>query len=327
MALLELDHLTKAFPSRRGDDVVAVRDLSLSIEAGESVGLIGESGSGKSTVGRLALRLLEPSAGRVRFEGVDLGSLGRQEMRQVRSRLQVVFQEPLQSLDPRQRVGRIVAEPLVLHRPDLGPAQRRAVVAETLVQVGLGGSIADRYPRQLSGGQQQRVGIARAIVTRPSFVVLDEPTSSLDLSVRAQILDLLSNLRRELGVAYLFISHDLDTVEYIADRTLVMYRGSVVESGPTEEVLRAPRHPYSKALLSSSLSVDPSVRPVPIELEGDPGAGGAGEGCPLRARCPVRVEACRRPVPVLDVAPGHHVACVHAAADARRVDPDVVRVS
>lgn len=318
MALLELDQVSRTFATSTGQVVRAVDKLSLHVESSETVGLIGESGSGKSTAGRLALRLLDPTEGTVRFEGVDLGQLGRSELRKVRSRLQVVFQEPFESLNPRLRVRSIVEEPLVIHGLEPDAARRRARVDETLEHVGLGAEFGDRYPGELSGGQQQRVGIARAIVTQPAFVVLDEPTSSLDLSVRAQILQLLDRLQRELGMAYLFISHDIHTVRYIADRILVMYLGEVVETGTTEAIFNDPQHPYTRALLSSALSADPDVPTVPVVLEGDPTSpADRPAGCVLYPRCPIRLDACAAaPIPLRTVRPGHDVACIRTGPDA-----------
>ena len=207
--------------------------VTLTVEGGQTTGLIGESGSGKSTVGRLALALLAPDRGNVTFEGTDLGTISDRELRKLRAKMTAVFQEPYESLNPRMAVGSTVEEPLVIHEASLGAKERRERVIETLADVALGEDLYRRYPHELSGGQQQRVGIARAIVTRAKFIVLDEPTSSVDLSVRAQILDLLSRLQNELGLAYLFISHDIRTVEHMSDRIAVMYLGKIVETGPT----------------------------------------------------------------------------------------------
>jgi oligopeptide/dipeptide ABC transporter ATP-binding protein len=318
MALLELDQVSRTFPVGHGQTVLAVDKLSLSVERSETVALIGESGSGKSTAGRLALRLLDPTEGSVRFDGRELGQLGRADMRRVRARLQVVVQEPFESLNPRLRVRSIVEEPLIIHGLEPDATKRRARVAETLEHVGLGADFGDRYPGELSGGQQQRVGVARAVVTDPSFVVLDEPTSSLDLSVRAQILQLLSRLQRELGMAYLFISHDIHTVRYVADRIVVMYLGRVVEVGTTEALSESPQHPYTKALLSSALSADPDEPTRPVMLDGDPTSPTERpSGCVLYPRCPIRIDACAAaPVPLRAVGPGHEAACIRTGPDA-----------
>ena len=257
MTLLELDDVTKTFQRRSGPKVHAVDGVSLSLERGETLAIIGESGSGKSTLGRLALGLIPLTSGDVRFEGTSLLSLSPLEMRRLRPSMQIVFQEPFQSLNPRMRIIDIVEEPLTIHGLGLKRAERRRRALDTLVQVGLSAEKAFVYPRVLSGGQQQRVGIARALVTHPKLVILDEPTSSLDLSIRAQILTLLRRLQEELQLAYLFISHDISTVEYISDRVVVMNRGKLVEMGLTAEVLTNPQEDYTKTLLSARLSVEP----------------------------------------------------------------------
>jgi oligopeptide/dipeptide ABC transporter ATP-binding protein len=294
--------------------VHAVSDVSLTVAAGETVALIGESGSGKSTAARLAVRLHDPDSGSVRFDGVELTTLGKEELRRTRAQMAVVFQEPFASLNPRMRVGATIEEPLILHRPELGTTSRQKIVAETLEQVALPAGYAQRYPHQLSGGQQQRVGIARAIVTRPKFVVLDEPTSALDLSVRAQILTLLGGLQAELGLAYLFVSHDIDTVAYIADRIAVMYLGQIVESGPAAAVIADPQHPYSRALMSSTLSPDPRVRRERVLLGSEiPSAVDLPAGCFLHSRCAIGDADCAvAPVPLLPVGGEREVRCLKA---------------
>lgn len=315
MPLLRVDDVYKSFHRRGGAPVRAVNGVSFAIEAGETVGLIGESGSGKSTLGRMVLGLLKPDAGRVEFDGQDLATLGAAQLRHLRSQLQVIFQEPLESLDPRMRVGAIVEELLIIHRRDLTRAQRRDRVVEMLELVGLDATHAARYPGELSGGQQQRVGIARAIVARPRFIVLDEPTSSLDLSVRASILDLLGQLQRELGLSYLFISHDIATVRHFCTRTAVMYLGRVVEIGATDSVLVTPRHPYTRALLSATLSPDPDEHRVHQPLRGDaPSQSNLPPGCPLVGRCPIEIAACREaPIALSGVTDHHAVACIRAS--------------
>ncbi len=292
--------------------VNAVNGVSFEIEAGETVALIGESGSGKSTIARLALRLYELNQGTVEFDGRDLTKLDREELRHLRSAMTIVFQEPYESLNPRQRIGRTIEEPLVIHHPDMSAADRHARVVDTLNHVALGENFYDRFPHELSGGQQQRVGIARAIVTRPKFIVLDEPTSSLDLSVRAQILQLLNDLQDEFNLAYLFISHDIHTVEYVSDRICVMYLGEIVEVGPTAEVFADPQHPYTQALLSSSLSADPRVKKERFLLGGEiPSATNLPAGCFLHGRCPIGDDACAvARVPLHAFKGTHEVACV-----------------
>jgi ABC-type microcin C transport system duplicated ATPase subunit YejF len=253
--LLELRSVVKSF-HKGGEEFRAVDGVDLLLYPHESVGLIGESGSGKSTVARIALMLLRPDSGTVLFDGRELTALSAREMRAVRSDLQVVFQEPFESLDPQWTVRQCVSEPLDVQRPRLARSERARLVTAALQQVGLG-DFGDRYPAQLSGGQQQRVGIARAIVVRPKVIVLDEPTSSLDLSVRAEILQLLRELQADLGVAYLFITHDLATIERFSDRIIVMRHGRIVEEGSTSQIILSPAAAYTRALLDARLSVVP----------------------------------------------------------------------
>ncbi|HWK26414.1 MAG TPA: ABC transporter ATP-binding protein [Solirubrobacter sp.] len=314
MSLLKLEGITKTFTSPGGRTVYAVNGVDLEIEEGETVGLIGESGSGKSTVGRLAIRLLEPDAGTVTFAGRELGGLAPRALRRARSEFQIVFQEPFESLDPRLTIAAIVAEPLINFSPALGRAERRTRVLEALEAVRLPAAFADRHPGDLSGGQQQRVGIARAIVARPRFVVLDEPTSSLDLTVRAAMLELLADLQETLGLAYLFISHDIQTVRYFCRRTAVMYLGRIVELGTTQQVIEAPKHPYTQALLSATLSVDPDERPPHYPLRGDiPNPTQLPPGCPLVGRCPLAIPECEAaPIALSAVGDGHLAACLRA---------------
>lgn len=272
MPLLEVENLHKTFPSRQrgGEPVHALRGVSIEVEAGETLAVIGESGSGKSTLGRAVLRLLEADSGTVRFDGVDLTALGPKQMQRQRAHMQIVFQEPYESLNPRLPVGAIVAEPLQIHHPRLGTKEVRNTVLETLERVGLPGEVVRRLPGELSGGQQQRVGIARAIINRPKFMVLDEPTSSLDLSIRKQILDLLAELQAEFSMAYLFVSHDMHTVEWVSDRIAVMYLGEIVETAPTRQLFTAPQHAYTRTLLSARLSPDPRERHKYVEFTKEP---------------------------------------------------------
>jgi ABC-type glutathione transport system ATPase component len=258
MPLVEVRNLTKVFSlgqsifgaSAKGE-VRAVDDVSLDIQAGETLGLVGESGSGKSTLGRLVLRLIEPSSGSVRFEGRDLLAAGHSEMRRLRRDMQIIFQDPFGSLDPRMNVEDIISEPLVIHEK-MDAAARRARLAELLGAVGLDISILKRFPHEFSGGQRQRIGIARALALRPKFIVADEPVSALDVSVGAQIVNLLSLLQREFGLTYLFISHSMPVVRYLATRIAVMYRGKVVEVGDTSQITERPQHPYTRNLLEAT---------------------------------------------------------------------------
>ena len=315
MSLVRVDGLSKTFHRANGESVHAVNDVSFTIGEAETLALIGESGSGKSTIGRLLLRLIEPDQGTIEIGGQDIRTLGREPLRRMRSTMQVVFQEPYESLNPRMRVGDIIGEPLAIHEPTLSRAASQARVRETMREVGLDSSYADRLPRAMSGGQQQRVGIARAIVTRPKLLVLDEPTSSLDLSVQAQILKLLHRLQEQHGISYLYISHDLSTVNYVAHRVAVLYLGQVREMGPVTQVVDDPQDPYTRALLSSYLNPDPQVgRDYEFALHGEiPSPTSLPAGCFLYGRCPVRLDRCAEPpIPLRDLNPGHIVRCIRA---------------
>ena len=261
MALLEIRNLVKTFPlgesvfggSAKGE-VRAVDDVSLTIQAGETLGLVGESGSGKSTLGRLVLRLIEPTSGSVQYEGRDLLTAGSADLRRLRRDLQIIFQDPVGSLDPRMQVDEIIAEPLIIHER-MSAAARQTRVAELLRAVGLDESAARRFPHEFSGGQRQRIGIARALALKPKFIVADEPVSALDVSVGAQIVNLMAQLQRQFGLTYLFISHSMPVVRYLATRLAVMYRGKIVEIGPADQVVEAPQHPYTRALLQATPEV------------------------------------------------------------------------
>ena len=315
--LIELVNVSKSYPVRGGTlgadsrSVRALTDVVLSINAGESVGLVGESGCGKSTLARLVLLLEQPTAGRLRFRGVDYASLSTAQLLDFRSSVQAVFQDPFSSLSPRLRVGEIVAEPLRLTR--MKAEERRSRAVEMLELVGLSEAAGDRYPHQFSGGQRQRIAIARALVSRPSLVVLDEPTSSLDVSIRAQVLNLLNRLRSELGVAFLAISHDLSMIRHLCDRVSVMYLGRVVETAENDQFYADPLHPYTRALLSSVLVPGgrrDSVR-EPSSVAGEPPSPVAPpEGCAFHPRCPERFEPCDVRIPDLSMEDDHRqVAC------------------
>ena len=315
--LLEVEGLTKHFPIRRGlfarvsGWVRAVDGVSFSIRPGETLALVGESGSGKTTTGRCILRLLEPTAGSVRFDGTDLLGLAPREMRRMRRQIQVVFQDPYGSLNPRMRVGTIVREPLDIHRIGKNRAERDAMVARLLERVGLDPGMVRRYPHEFSGGQRQRIGVARALALRPRLIVADEPVSALDVSVQAQVINLLIDLQQELGIAYLFIAHDLALVERIADRVAVMYLGKLVELAPVEEIFKNPLHPYTKALLQAIPVPDPTRARERTVIRGEiPSPAAPPPGCRFHTRCPVVVETCRRvEPPLVEVAPGHWAAC------------------
>ena len=311
-SVLRVRAVAKSFGEEGTDDhIIAVDGVSFQIRPAETVGLIGESGSGKSTVGKLALGLLEPDAGTVEFLGLDLAGLSREQFRSTRSEASVVFQEPEESLNPRMKVFRIVEEPLMIHEPHLTTSERHARVQAAFADVNIGSELWHRRPRSLSGGQQQRIGIARAIVTRPQLVVLDEPTSSLDLSVQAQIMNLLLRLQREHGFSYLFISHDLRVVSYMSHRILVMYSGRIVESGPRKDVVNRPLHPYTLVLLSSALSPDPQQPPVPVLEREDTSSGHANSqaGCAFLRRCPFLSDSrCATEIPDLEEKSRGHAA-------------------
>jgi oligopeptide transport system ATP-binding protein len=315
--LVEATDLVKHFPvqgsgffGKTTGAVKAVDGVSFVVPAGATVGLVGESGCGKSTVGRLLLRLIEPTSGEVRFDGQDILPLDDREMRRLRARMQIVFQDPHSSLNPRRSVGEIIGRPLLIHHAG-SRAEARKRAAELLDLVGLPPEAATRYPHEFSGGQRQRIGIARALALNPSFIVLDEPTSSLDVSVQAQILNLLNDLKRDLGLTYLFISHNLNVVEYFCDQTVVMYLGKVVESGPSEAIHAEPMHPYTQALISAVLMPEVGAKTSRIVLTGDvPSPLDPPQGCRFHTRCPYAMDICRSVEPaLLEQRPGHRVAC------------------
>ncbi|UFN48367.1 ABC transporter ATP-binding protein [Roseomonas sp. OT10] len=321
--LLAVEGLRKWFPQKPGGlgrlsgraptAVQAVTDVSFTLRRGEVLGLVGESGSGKTTIGQCVMRLHEPSAGRIMFDGTDVAALPSRAMRPLRQRMQMVFQDPYASLNPRLRVGDSIAEPLETFGLLKTRAERTDRVAELLETVGLRADHAGRYPHEFSGGQRQRIGIARAIAPGPELIVADEPVSALDVSVQAQIVALIEELRARLGLTMLLIAHDLAVVEYVSDRVAVLYLGRVMEIGPAREVYRTPRHPYTRALLSAVPEARPHADRGPrIVLRGDiPSPLNPPSGCPFRTRCPEAVPACGDAVPPLrDVGADHAVACI-----------------
>ncbi len=302
-ALLEVRRLQKHFPVAGNGVVQAVQDVSFAVAAGEVVGLVGESGSGKTTVGRMILRLIEPTSGQVRFDGTDVLAADQTALRKLRRRMQIIFQDPFASLNPTMSV-----------RLARGRARTDRIV-ELLGRVGMPPEAMYRYPHEFSGGQRQRIGIARAVAVEPVFLVADEPVSALDVSVQAQVINLLQDLQEQFGLAMLFIAHDLAVVEHIADRVIVMYLGRIMEIAPSERLYAHPAHPYTAALLSAVPTPDPLVRPNRIVLSGDlPSPRNPPSGCVFRTRCPVALPACAEIVPPLtEVVPGHFKACIRDA--------------
>jgi len=315
--LIEVENLKKHYPVRSGlwgrvrASVKAVDGVSLKIMEGETLGVVGESGCGKTTLGRLLLRLVEATEGRVVYQGRDVLNVGNRQMRELRRSMQIIFQDPYSSLNPRMTVGGIIGEALKIH--ELVPPERiDARVAELMEQVGLQPSYARRYPHEFSGGQRQRIGIARALAVEPKFIVADEPVSALDVSIQAQIVNLIQDLQRELGLTYLFIAHDLSVVRHISDRIAVMYLGRIVELADRDELYAHPSHPYTKALLSAVPVPEPGASTQRVVLEGDvPNPASVPSGCPFHPRCPEKRDRCTQTVPQLvDLGNGHQTACL-----------------
>jgi oligopeptide/dipeptide ABC transporter ATP-binding protein len=317
--LVSVRNLKKEFPIKKGlfarqvGSVKAVNDVSFDVPRGQTLGVVGESGCGKTTTGRTILRLLEPTSGEIRFEGRDVRAMGTSELRALRREMQIIFQDPVSSLNPRMTVGAIIREGLTIHKLAEGAAAD-ARVRQLLEEVGLRSEYSTRYPHEFSGGQRQRIGIARALSVEPKFIVCDEPVSALDVSVQAQVINLLGDLQRDHNLTYLFIAHDLSVVEHIADRVAVMYLGKIVELASADDLYREPLMPYTQALLSAVPVADPKARKERIILQGDvPSPANPPSGCVFHPRChhPAKDEACARIVPPLEEkAPAHFVACI-----------------
>jgi oligopeptide transport system ATP-binding protein len=320
VSLLAVDGLRVHFPlqvggflRRRTVPLKAVDGVSFTLEAGETLGIVGESGCGKSTLGRAILRLLEPTGGRVVWQGQDLGALDAGDLRRRRRAMQIIFQDPLASLNPRMTIGDIIAEPLITHEPQLGRAEVKDRVRDIMAKTGLLPQMINRYPHEFSGGQCQRIGVARAMILTPRLIVCDEPVSALDVSIQAQIINLLMELQRAFGLSLLFISHDLSVVRHISQRILVLYLGRMMELADSASLYREPRHPYTRALISAVPVADPKRERAKrrIVLQGDlPSPIDPPSGCVFRTRCPLAVEICAREVPPVEqVDDGHQVAC------------------
>lgn len=314
--LLQVENLRKYFPIRRGimqrvvGHVKAVDGVSFTVNRGETLGVVGESGCGKSTMGRSLLRLLEPTAGKVMFEGQNVVTLSKEKMRALRRQMQIVFQDPYASLNPRFSIAQTLMEPMIVHKL-YNPNQRMERVRSLLERVGLDPDYAKRYPHEFSGGQRQRIGIARALALNPKLMILDEPVAALDVSVQSQVLNLLEDLQEEFNLTYIFVAHDLSVVRHISDRVMVMYLGRMAELADSEDLFQDPLHPYTRALLSAVPLPDPDAKRERIILQGDlPSPANPPSGCPFHTRCPVAMDVCKEKVPEWkEIKPNHSVAC------------------
>ena len=313
--LLQVTDLVKWFPVKKWffekpANVKAVDGVSFDVYKGETLGIAGESGCGKSTLLRTLLRLIQPTSGTLHYDGVDITHMRKKALRKIRQHMQIVFQDPFSALDGRMKVGKIIEEPLIINGLFPNKKERMARVAQLMEQVGLDASYMDRYPHEFSGGQRQRIVIARALATNPQLLVCDEAVSALDVSVRAQVLNLLADLQEELQLTYLFISHDLSVIEHICDRVAIMYLGKIVEIGDKDDIFNNPQHPYTKALLSAIPKVGEFDRTDRIIIEGDiPSPVNPPSGCRFHTRCPYATETCKTDPPVADLGNGHMVAC------------------
>ena len=315
--ILELNNVRKEFhtsSSKRA--IVAVDNVSLKLEKGKTLGIVGESGSGKSTLGRLMLRLIEPTAGEINFDDVNLLKLKNTELRKMRSKMQMIFQDPMSSLNPRMSIRQLVSEPLEIHK-NLKASEQNAAVEEIITKVGLEKSALDKYPHEFSGGQRQRISIARAVINNPSLIVADEPVSALDVSIQSQILNLLMDLRNDLNLSFVFISHDLSVVRHIADEVAVMYLGNIVEIAPADQLFSNPQHPYTQALISAIPQVEKEKRVNRIILKGDiPNPADAPSGCYFHPRCPIAIDKCSSIAPALKITGADHLTSCHLVTDA-----------
>ncbi|WP_078547769.1 ABC transporter ATP-binding protein [Litchfieldia alkalitelluris] len=317
MSLLEIKNLKQHFPVNAGflkakKMVKAVDGVSFTLEKGETLGIVGESGCGKSTLGRSILRLVEPSSGEIHYKGNNISNISRKDMKELRKEMQIVFQDPFASLNPRQTIRQILEAPLVIH--NMGNKSKRTAIIENLIEkIGLRKEQLDNYPHEFSGGQRQRIGIARALTLNPELIIADEPVSALDVSVQSQVLNLLVDLQKEFDLSYIFISHDLSVVQHISDRVAVMYLGKIVELTDVDELYQNPQHPYTKSLLSALPVPDPSYKKERIILQGDlPSPINPPSGCAFHTRCPVATSECKKVIPELrEKSFGHWTACIH----------------